>query len=342
MATYAKKQPKQDTRRALITGITGQDGSYLAELLLSCGYEVHGVTRSTSRQPSGRDLGYCAHLAGQITLHRLNLRTSRLQEVIADIQPDELYHFAADSFIPNGWEYPVDNLDANLGLALNILEAIRRHSSHTKMLNACSREVFGNSVGVTADELTAMQPVTPYGINKAASRWTVNSFRDRYGIFAVNAILFNHESPRRGPHFVTRKITKRVAEIHLGLARTLELGNLQVRRDWGFAGDYVEAMWSMLQAEAPEDFVIGTGTTHSIEDFASRAFECVGLDWRSHVTSVDHLVRPSDTTGVAADITKAKAILDWSPQVQFERLVSMMVDADVATIENPSLSQNAA
>jgi GDPmannose 4,6-dehydratase len=316
------------SKSALVTGITGQDGSYLAEFLLGKGYVVHGITRAP-----GPELGCSSHLLDRVTVHRVANQEAAWMEVVAEVRPDELYHFAADSFVPNGWENPLQNVHSNLGLPVCLLEAIRRLSPHTRMLNACSREIFGNCRAAYADETMPMQPVTPYGINKAASRWTVESYRQHYGIFAASAILFNHESPRRGVHFVTRKISKRVAEIRLGLADGLELGTLSVRRDWGFAGDFVDAMWRMLQLPAGEDFVIGTGTTHSIQDFVSQAFDCVGLRWQDHVQSVDYLSRPSDTVGFAADISKANSLLDWSPRVSFERLVRMMVEADLKGIQ---------
>jgi len=312
-------------KRAMITGIRGQDGSYLAEFLLRKDYEVHGVTRS-----SNSDLGCSQHLANRLVVHRLDMSESDWHEIMCDVLPDELYHFAADSFVPRSWEHPLDNLQANTGLPIRILEAIRQSSPRTRLLNACSREIYGGSGVPFADENTPMSPVTPYGINKDASRWTVHAFRDRYGVFGASAILFNHESPRRGAQFVTRKITRRVAEICLGKADTLQLGNLQTQRDWGFAGDYVDAMWRMLQISEAQDFVIGTGKTHSIEEFASRAFAHVGLDWRDYVTSVPHLARLNDTAGIAANPSKAQRLLDWSPQTQFEQLVAMMVQADLA------------
>ncbi len=314
---------------ALITGISGQDGSYLAELLMERGYEVHGVTRSAS---SG--LGCSQHLRGRIQVHALDAATNgpvdcRWAELIGSLQPAELYHLAADSFVPNGWERPLQNLDANTGLTIRILEAIRLHSPHTRLLNACSREIFGPNAAGLASEQTPMQPTTPYGINKAAARWMVNTYRDRYQLFAASAILFNHESPRRGVQFVTRKISHAAARIRNGLLAQLELGNLQAKRDWGFAGDYVDGMWRMLQSDVPEDFVIGTGQTHSIEDFAHRAFEHVGMDWRKYVRSVPALSRTGDAPSMAADNSRIRERLGWQPRVQFTELVSMMVDADL-------------
>ena len=316
-------------KRALITGISGQDGSYLAELLLAKGYEVHGLTRSRSLE-----LGCSTHLKNAVRVHRVANDESQWMCIVEQLRPDELYHLAADSFVPRGWEHPLENLQSNLGLTVSLLEAIRKLSPQTKMLNACSREVFGNCKSALANENTPMQPVTPYGINKAASRWAVEAYRQRYDLFAANAILFNHESPRRGKEFVTRKITKTVAEIRLGLAGYLELGNVEARRDWGYAGDFVCAMWRILQQDQADDFVIGTGKTHTIRDFAARAFAFVGLDWVNFVRSVNRLSRPCDTVGIAADNSKARSLLDWTPQVSFEGLVEMMVAADVQLLDN--------
>lgn len=323
-------------RKALITGISGQDAWYLARQLLARGYEVHGFTRGRLHEPIVGERGESIHVhsAQSAARHALTEGTELqphevLTTVIRDVQPDELYHFAADSFVPRGWEQPIENLEANAGLTIRILEDIRNFSPHTRLLNACSREIFGGAAEGLVNEQTELRPISPYGINKAASRWTVNAYRERYSLFATNAILFNHESPRRGEKFVTRKITKRVAEIATGTECALELGNLQARRDWGFAGDYVDAMWRMLQIDAPEDFVLGTGITHSIEEFAARAFARVGLDWRACVRCSDHLVRSHDPAGIAADISKAKDLLGWTPQVGFAELVCMMVDADL-------------
>lgn len=316
--------------RALITGIRGQDGSYLAELLLAKGYSVHGITRAGTT-----DLGCSRHLAQQITLHRV-AELSDWQRIVADTQPQELYHFAADSFVPSGWEQPLKNLESNTGITIRLLEAVRHHSPETKFLNACSREVFGQSSETWANEDCPMQPTTPYGINKAASRWMTHAYRDRHGTFATNAILFNHESPRRSVRFVTRKVTRAVAEFRFGRQQKLELGSLSARRDWGFAGDFVDAMWRMLQHETPDDFVVGTGVTHSIEDLVSIAFTSAGLDWRAYVSTVPQFARPNDSACLAADTTKAKSLLNWTPQVTFGELVTQMVHADCEALEADS------
>lgn len=335
-------------KTALITGISGQDGSYLSELLLSKGYEVHGVTRSRSGK-----LGCSEHLVEKVRVHRLE-RSDRSRDpskswaqtkpniqsksattaaqwssLIGELQPNELYHLAADSFVPNGWERPLENLSVNAGMTIEILEAIRNTSPATRMMNACSREIFGNWLDGHANEETEMRPTTPYGVNKAASRWMVQAYCERYDLFATNAILFNHESPRRREEFVTRKITKRVAEIRVGLAEDLELGYMSAKRDWGYAADYVDAMWRILQIDEPEDFVIGTGVTHSIEQFARAAFGCVDLNWETHVVAHPELARSNDGSVLAADITKAQSLLDWRPSVDFQQLVQLMIDADL-------------
>ncbi|MCA9192700.1 MAG: GDP-mannose 4,6-dehydratase [Planctomycetales bacterium] len=310
---------------ALITGITGQDGSYLAELLLSRGYRVHGYTR---RQPN--NLGNVAHLEWQLDLHRFPADEQQCwDDLLAKIQPDEVYHLAAESFVPNGWDSPCHNMESNLGLTIHILEAIRRHAPQAKFLNACSREIYGRQISGMVNEKTPMNPLSPYGINKASSRWMVQAYRERYGMFGVNAILFNHESPRRPQSFVTRKITSSVARIVCGLQQHLELGNLAAVRDWGFAGEYVSGLYQMLQIGTPEDFVLGTGRLHSIEDFVRSAFQVVDLDWREYVQVTPELMRATDTPGVAADCTKAQRLLDWNPVCQLEDLIEIMVKADL-------------
>lgn len=317
-------------KTALITGIKGQDGSYLAELLLRKGYTVHGVTRSPSR--FSENLG---SIARSLQLHPFSRDASFWTTLVEELQPTELYHLAANSFVPSSWDDPVENLAVNTGVTTRILEAVRRHSPATRVLNACSREIFGIPSESVANEDTAMRPHTPYGIHKAAARWMVNSYCDRYGIFASNAILFNHESPRRPAEFVTRKITKHAAEIRLGITDCLELGNHHALRDWGFAGDFVDAMWRALQIDTPEDFVIGTGVVHSIADFASKAFARVDLNWEDHVVSNEKFSRQRDSLVLAADISKAEELLDWRPRVCLDELVSMMVDCDLAAYQQP-------
>ncbi|MFN3192029.1 MAG: GDP-mannose 4,6-dehydratase [Aureliella sp.] len=313
---------------AMITGASGQDGALLMQLLTTRGYVVHTISRSHTDESSKQ---------GSTTTHALNKSDSavvsrRLSRLIRDIQPDEIYHFASDSFIPNSWDSPLENLEVNAGLTIAILEAVRHHSPKTRVLNACSREIFGHAFEGRVNEETAMRPTTPYGINKASARWMVHAYRERYGLFASNAILFNHESPLRKEEFVTRKISRGVAQIIHGLRSQIELGCLTARRDWGYAGDFVDAMWRMLQIDSPEDFVIGTGQTHSIEDFASAAFGHVGLEWKEHVTTNPSFARSNDRGVLSADCSKAKKLLDWQPTTTFDELVAMMVEADLASV----------
>lgn len=322
---------------ALITGIRGQDGSYLTDLLLGLGYQVHGTSR-TAGHPSQPKKAWTLPVAGgAVTMHPCAGESAEgWNELLGDLQPDEVYHFAADSFVPHGWTSPVENVTSNLALPIRLLEAIRHFSPHTKLLNACSREIFGNAHTVVANEATPMNPTTPYGINKAASRWMTNSYRERYGIFAANAILFNHESPRRPEKFVTRKITHGAAAIALKQADALELGNLQARRDWGFAADFVDGMWRILQHESPDDFVLGTGVATTIEQFADLAFDCVGLQWQDHVKTADSLQRHQDSAWVSADYSKAAKLLDWNPKTTLADMVQLMVNSDLQQLRSPT------
>ncbi|QDV23054.1 GDP-mannose 4,6-dehydratase [Aureliella helgolandensis] len=325
---------------ALVTGISGQDGAYLAELLLQRGYIVHGLSRSHRAS--------LPHLEG--TSPNANLKFHRQpacqgaawRALLEETAPDEIYHLAADSFIPNGWLDPAANIESNYSLTVHMLEAIRSECPHSRFLNACSREIFGHAASPSANEQTVMKPITPYGINKAASRWLVSSYREEYGLFATNAILFNHESPLRPAKFVTRKIAQGVAKIACGLSDYIELGNLQARRDWGFAGDYVDAMWRMLQANDPEDFVIGTGKTHSIAEFAELAFDVIGLDWEAHVKTAPALRRSCDAAAVAADSSLAREKLAWSAKMQLPELVRSMVMHDLSTVEQSLTAQHVA
>lgn len=312
-------------RTALITGITGQDGSYLAQLLLEMGYEVHGFSR-----PTTGDLGASTHLAEHLTMHRFSVHDQDAwNHLLKSLQPSEMYNFAADSFVPNGCKNPIKTHEINVALPIRILESIRNHSPETRFLNACSREIFGNCTQSTVNEDTPMNPCTFYGISKATSRWTVAAYRQQYCIYATSAILFNHESPRRSPQFVTRKITAAAARIATGLDNTLELGNRNVQRDWGYAADYVEAMWRMLQLEAPEDFVLGTGELHSLQDVVDIAFAAAGLTPQRYLRSGQQFVRSIEPTPIAADISKARRTLDWEPATSFEDLVAMMVEHDL-------------
>jgi len=312
---------------ALITGISGQDGSLLAENLSVTYERVFGVTRKQSGEKARKLLP-----SDRIEIFASDDLAREVELAIAEHRPDEIYHFAADSFIPSGWDTPTQNIDSNYGLTLSILDSVHRHSPESRILNACSREIFGQTQATSVSESTPLAPCTPYGVNKAASLWMARAYRERHGVFVANAILFNHESPRRPEHFVTRKISKRVAEIKLGIAEGLELGNLEVRRDWGHAADFIAAMQQMLKVDTPDDFVIGTGTTHTLQSFVEHAFSYAGLDWRLHVKSCEHLVRKSDTVGCAADISKAKAKLEWSPKITFQELVEEMVESDLENL----------
>ncbi len=304
--------------RALITGITGQDGPYLRDLLLKVGYDVQGTTRGD------------ATAAFDPSLHTVGLSTKEdWKKILTELQPDEIYHFAADSFIPNSWEKPIENIEANLVATTALLEAVRDVCPKAKLINACSREVFGNQVRKTVTEESAMTPTTPYGVNKAAARWMCQTYRERYGLFVASAILFNHESPRRSPSFVTRKISKGVAAIATGQADSLQLGALSTQRDWGYAPEYVDAMWRMTQIDTPEDFIIATGQLSTIGEFAENAFATAGLCHKEYVR-VDHQFdRAGDVATVQADISKAKSLLDWQPTVTAQELARIMTKHDL-------------
>ncbi|MGQ0721649.1 MAG: GDP-mannose 4,6-dehydratase [Candidatus Eiseniibacteriota bacterium] len=315
--------------RALITGITGQDGSYLAEFLLSKGYEVGGVVRRSSMEKFDRIEAVRDRVAiFQADIHD---QTSMIDAIRA-FEPDEMYHLAAQSFVPTSWAQPVLTGEYT-GLAVTrALEAIRHVDPDIRFYQASSSEMFGKVRETPQTETTPFWPRSPYGVAKVYGHWITVNYRESYGLFAASGILFNHESPRRGIEFVTRKITHTVARIARGQATELRLGNLDSRRDWGFAGDYVRAMWLMLQQEEPDDFVIATGETHSVREFAERAFACVGLDWEKHVVVDPKLYRPAEVDRLCGDATKARTKLGWKPEVSFGELVRMMVDADLAAL----------
>ena len=316
-------------RRALITGITGQDGSYLAEFLLAKGYTVFGVTRRASADPGER----IAHLLDRLILLEADLLDqASLTEAIRQSEPAELYNLAAQSFVPTSWRQPVVTAEFTAVSVNRVLEAIREADPRIRFYQASSSEMFGKAEEVPQTERTAFHPRTPYGAAKAYGHFMTVNYRESYGLFAVSGILFNHESPRRGVEFVTRKITDGVARIKLGLADELRLGNLDASRDWGFAGDYVEAMWLMLQQSVPEDYVIATGVEHSVRDFLVTACEHVGLDWERHVRADPTLLRPAEVEHLVGDAAKAERELGWRPRISFEQLVAMMVDADLARL----------
>jgi GDPmannose 4,6-dehydratase len=319
-------------RRALITGITGQDGSYLAELLLEQGYEVYGLVRRSSSPRLER----IAHLEERLTLLRGDLLDpSSLVAAVAAARPDEVYNLAAQSFVPTSWQEPVLTAEfTGLGVT-RLLEALRQAAPQARFYQASSSEIFGQVAQSPQDEHTPFWPRSPYGVAKLYGHWITVNYRESYGLFACCGILFNHESPRRGEEFVTRKISRAAARIALGLERELTLGNLQARRDWGFAGDYVRAMWLMLQREDPRDYVIATGITHSVADFCELAFAEVGLDWREHVRSDERLLRPAEIDRLVGDASRAREELGWSPSMDFEALVRHMVREDYLRASAP-------
>jgi GDPmannose 4,6-dehydratase len=312
--------------RALITGVTGQDGSYLAELLLEKGYEVVGVVRRTSHHSYER----IEHLLERIEVVAADLLDQHsLTVVLQDTRPDEVYNLAAQSYVPTSWTQPVLTGEFTALGVTRILEAIRLVHPSAKFYQASSSEMFGRVTETPQRESTPFYPRSPYGVAKVYGHWITVNYRESYQLYAVSGILFNHESPRRGIEFVTRKVTDGVARIKLGLSRQLKLGNLDARRDWGFAGDYVDAMWRMLQQPTPQDYVIGTGRTHSVRELVEAAFGHVGLDWQKHVATDPRFIRPAEVDLLQADAGKARHELGWSPKVGFKELVAMMVDADL-------------
>lgn len=314
-------------KRALITGITGQDGSYLAELLLEKGYEVYGLTRRSSTVTDER----IAHLKGKIQLLSGDLLDNQsLIDAVEASRPDEVYNLAAQSFVATSWPQAVLTGEfTGLGVT-RMLDAVRKVAPKARFYQASSSEMFGKVQAVPQIESTPFYPRSPYGVAKLYGHWITVNYRESYDMFATSGILFNHESPRRGLEFVTRKITDGVARIKLGLDTELRLGNLDAKRDWGFAGDYVEAMWLMLQQETAEDYVIATNETHTVEEFVSLAFGHVGLDWKEFVKQDPRFMRPAEVDLLIGDPAKAKAKLGWEPKVSFQQLVTMMVDADMA------------
>jgi len=312
--------------KALITGITGQDGSYLAELLLSKGYAVYGIIRRSSSFNTGR----IDHIFDKLNLVYGDLTDgSGLSTILLDIEPDEVYNLGAQSHVKVSFDQPVYTVNVDALGTINLLEAIRSLKNPPKFYQASSSEMFGKVQETPQSETTPFYPRSPYGCAKLYSYWQTVNYREAYGLFACNGILFNHESPRRGETFVTRKITMAVARIKAGLQDKLYLGNLNAKRDWGYAGDYVEAMWLMLQQDEPDDFVIATGKTYSVKDFLAEAFEYVGLDWKNHVVVDPKYFRPSEVDVLMGDASKAKMELGWTPQTPMHELARMMVDADM-------------
>ena len=311
---------------AIVTGVTGQDGSYLAEFLLSKGYRVVGMVRRSSTVTFGR----IEHIQDDIEIVQGDLHDqSSLVSVIEEYKPDEVYNLAAQSFVPTSWKQPVLTGEVTALGVTRLLEAVRLVKPDLRFYQASSSEMFGKVLEVPQSEKTPFYPRSPYGVAKVYGHWITVNYRESYDLFACSGILFNHESPRRGLEFVTRKITNSVARIKLGLAKELRLGNLEARRDWGFAGDYVEAMWLMLQQDIPDDYVISTGITHDVREFCDAAFSHVGLDYHDYVVQDPRFYRPAEVDLLVGNPTKAREKMGWQPRVEFAELIQMMVDADL-------------
>jgi GDPmannose 4,6-dehydratase len=318
------------SQRALITGLTGQDGSYLAELLLDKGYEVYGMVRRSSTVNFER----IAHIQDDVRIIQGDLLDEMsLRDVLQRVRPHEVYNLAAQSFVQTSWQQAVLTGETTALGVTRLLNAVRDVDGDIRFYQASSSEMFGKVVEVPQSEQTPFYPRSPYGVAKLYGHWITVNYRESYGLHASSGILFNHESPRRGLEFVTRKITNHVARIKLGLTDKLVLGDLDPQRDWGFAGDYVEAMWLMLQQDAPDDFVVATGETHSVQEFCELAFKHVGLEWRDHVVQDQEFMRPAEVELLIGDPTKARERLGWRPRTGFAELVAMMVDADLELVD---------
>ena len=318
-------------KTALITGVTGQDGSYLAEFLLDKGYNVAGMVRRSSTENFSR----IEHIRDQIDLRQGDLLDqSSLSTIIRDVNPDELYNLAAQSFVPTSWDQPVLTGEFTALGVTRMLEAVRQVNPKIRFYQGSSSEMFGKVREIPQTELTPFYPRSPYGVAKAYGHYITVNYRESYSLFACSGILFNHESPRRGLEFVTRKVTDHVARIKLGLADKLPMGNLDARRDWGFAGDYIKAMWLMLQQAKADDYVIATGNSHSVRDLVEIAFSYVGLDWQKYVVIDPRFIRPAEVETLIGDSSRAKNELGWVPEVSFEQMIRMMVDADLERHKN--------
>ena len=319
------------SRRAVITGITGQDGSYLAELLLGKGYEVVGITRRLSAPNHWR----IEHLQDRVELRPADLLDQlSLIRLVEDVRPHEFYNLAAMSFVPASWDQPMLTGEYNAQGVTRVMEAIRQVDTSIRVYQASSSEMFGKVQETPQTESTPFYPRSPYGVSKVFAHYMTVNYRESYDLFAASGILFNHESPRRGLEFVTRKVTDGVARIKLGLTDSLSLGNLDAHRDWGFAGDYVRAMWEMLQRDTPGDYVIATGLSHSVRDLVEAAFSHVGLDWQNHVRTSSAFLRPAEVEHLIGDASKARSELGWQPSIDFQGLIQMMVDADLERVNS--------
>jgi len=317
-------------KRALITGITGQDGSYLAELLLGKGYEVHGIVRRVAIETPEHRLWRIRHLLDRVVLHAASMESfASIFRVVDSVQPDECYHLAAQSFVSYSFDDEFSTVNTNINGAHFVLAALKERCPRCRFYFAGSSEMFGNAEVTPQNEKTPFYPRSSYGISKLAGFHMTRNYREAYGLFALSGILFNHESPRRGFEFVSRKVTSTAARIKFGLTNELRVGNLDARRDWGYAADFVQAMWLMVQQDSPEDFVIATGETHSVRELIETAFRCVDLDWKDFAVVDKQLYRPSEIHELRGDFGKAKRTLGWEPDLTFERLVETMVDADL-------------
>jgi GDPmannose 4,6-dehydratase len=322
-------------KKALITGITGQDGSYLAEILLKKNYDVHGIVRRVACEHSEHRYWRINDLLDEITLHSASLESyPSIFKVIQKVRPDECYHLAGQSFVSNSFEDEFSTINTNINGTHFVLSSIKEAAPKCRFYFASSSEMFGHTKVKPQSEKTPFYPCSPYGVSKVAGFNLTRSYREAYHLFAASGIMFNHESPRRGCEFVSRKITMAVAQIKLGLAKELRLGNLEARRDWGYSKDYCEAMWRMLQQDKPDDYVIATNETHSVKEFVQSAFRYVGLHWKDYVMADQSLLRPSEVNVLQGDYKKAKRILRWKPRVTFEGLVKMMVDEDLRLVES--------
>ncbi|MDD8012234.1 MAG: GDP-mannose 4,6-dehydratase [Acidobacteriota bacterium] len=317
-------------KKALITGVTGQDGSYLADLLLEKGYEVYGMVRRSSMEKFDR----IEHIKDRIQIRQADLLDQySISKIIEEVQPDEVYNLAAMSFVPTSWDQPVLTAEFTAIGVTRMLEAIRAVNPRIRFYQASSSEMFGKVHEIPQTELTPFHPRSPYGVAKVYGHWITVNYRESYDIFGVSGILFNHESPRRGIEFVTRKVTYNAARIKLGLSKELHLGNMDAKRDWGYALDYVDAMWRMLQQEKPDDFVIASGETHSVQELVEIAFTHLGLDYKDFVVLDKKFIRPAEVDLLKGDSSKARKVLGWQPKVHFAELVKMMVDADMALLK---------
>lgn len=317
-------------KKALITGITGQDGSYLSELLLEKGYEVHGIVRRVALEHPQARMWRIRHLLDKIHIHSASMESyASIFNIVSEIEPDECYHLAAQSYVSYSFEDEFSTINTNLNGTHYVLSSLKRQAPNCKFYFAASSEMFGKVKETPQNEDTPFHPRSPYGISKLAGFELTRNYREGYGMFALSGVLFNHESPRRGAEFVTRKISSGAAKIKLGIEKEIRLGNLDAKRDWGHAQDYVRAMWLMLQQENPEDFVIATGKSHSVKNFLDIAFRYVGLDYRDHLVTDENLYRPSEVTILQGDASKARKKLNWSHTVDLEKLVAEMVEGDL-------------